>query len=375
MNGSSALRYSAYSRMPEQWRPAFAVYQQWLAQRFGVVGAWLTLFIVPAFQVGDLFVHPATQTLWWDHFWWRLPTLLVSGVILYLHHVRGAGAGPWSHPLLLLLGLAIMLMMVGLLGTHQAIESGAIHLMIRGLIMTTAVVAAFAVFGLRDLLFIYSVSFVALSLFLYRAGTPIGESLSLLAHPLAMALIGCVLAQLLMTMRVNAFCVRQKLEHTAMTDELTSLPNRRFIDWQFEIEHARAQRYNRLYTVLIVDIDHFKRVNDTYGHDVGDEVLIELASRMTAAIRTEDKLGRWGGEEFVVLLPDTGETDAWTVAEKLRQQVASKRFSTTAGDLELTISVGIAEFANEQEPAPLVKRADQALYQAKYQGRNRCVSA
>ena len=368
------MRFPHYPRLPKQWRPAFEAYQQWLAQRFGVVGAWLTLLVVPLFQIGDLWVHPATQALWWDHFWWRLPPVLVAFAILYPHHVRKAGEGPWSRPLLLLLGLTIMLMMVGLLATHHAIGSGAVHLMIRGLIMTTAVVAAFAIFGLRDMALIYGVSFVALGLFLYRAGTPLGESMSLLAHPLVMALIGCVLAQLLMAMRISAFRVRQKLEHTAMTDELTGLPNRRFMEWQLEVEHARAQRYQRPYAVLLADVDRFKQINDTYGHDVGDAVLVELANQMTPSVRTEDKVGRWGGEEFMVLLPDTAEDAAWTVAEKLRQQVAQKPIATPSAELRITISVGIAQFADEQEPSQLVKRADQALYQAKHEGRNRCSS-
>ena len=368
------MRFSHYPRLPKQWRPAFEAYQQWLAQRFGVVGAWLTLVIVPLFQLGDLWVHPATEALWWDHLWWRLPSVLVAATILCLHYVRRAGEGPWSRPLLLLLGLSIMLMMVGLLATHHAIGSGAVHLMIRGLIMTTAVVAAFAIFGLRDMALIYGVSFVALGLFLYRAGTPLGESISLLAHPLVMALIGCVLAQLLMAMRISAFRVRQTLEHTAMTDDLTGLPNRRFMEWQLEVEHARAQRYQRPYVVLLADVDHFKQVNDSYGHDAGDAVLVELANQMSTSVRIEDKVGRWGGEEFMVLLPDTIERDAWTVAEKLRQQVAATPIATPATELRVSISVGIAQFNDEREPAQLVKRADRALYQAKHEGRDRCSS-
>ncbi|QDQ86877.1 diguanylate cyclase [Alcaligenaceae bacterium SJ-26] len=159
-----------------------------------------------------------------------------------------------------------------------------------------------------------------------------------------------------------------KLNLDAQTDPMTGLLNRR----AREETLAHWQDSEQTFAVVVLDIDHFKRVNDTYGHDVGDQVIVQLAQIMRASSRGQDRLFRLGGEEFQILLPDTSQDIAQQVAERLRQAVASYGFP---GVGELTISLGVAHFPGTADDVALVmKQADQALYAAKSQGRNQVVS-
>lgn len=163
----------------------------------------------------------------------------------------------------------------------------------------------------------------------------------------------------------------------AVTDPLTGLHNRRYLDAQLPnlVEHA-VTRHREL-AVLLVDIDHFKSVNDTHGHAVGDEVLKEFAIRIRKNVRGFDLACRYGGEEFVIVMPETSRDTALRVAERLRERVASQPITVAGGlrQLSVTISVGVATLdSNADTPEVLIGRADQALYQAKRAGRNRVVA-
>lgn len=156
-------------------------------------------------------------------------------------------------------------------------------------------------------------------------------------------------------------------EENALTDELTKLPNRRALAQRLLQEMQRARRHHTGLAFLMIDLDHFKQVNDTYGHLNGDAVLAELASILSTGLRESDVCARYGGEEFALILPETDLAGARTLAERLRAKVASATFP---GGLKLTISVGVAA---SDEPAvftQLIDRADQALYAAKQGGRN-----
>jgi two-component system cell cycle response regulator len=164
----------------------------------------------------------------------------------------------------------------------------------------------------------------------------------------------------------------------AITDQLTGLHNRRYMSRHLDNLVANAYKTDKPLAFLIMDIDHFKSVNDTYGHDIGDEVLREFASRISANVRGIDLACRYGGEEFVVVMPDTDFDFAMTVAERLRKGVEEKAFeiSRDPGKLSVTISIGIASSEKEGDTAEaLLHRADQALYRAKREGRNRVVVA
>jgi two-component system cell cycle response regulator len=165
----------------------------------------------------------------------------------------------------------------------------------------------------------------------------------------------------------------QSVEH-AVTDALTGLANRRYMEGHLETLVAEARASGRSLSLLIADIDHFKQVNDTYGHDAGDIVLREFSTRLKTNTRGGDLACRLGGEEFVVIMPDTNIVRAYQVGERLRACIAAEPFGrpATAGGLRITASVGVAALAGPADtPRALLKRADEALYAAKRRGRNR----
>ncbi|MBY5803361.1 PleD family two-component system response regulator [Rhizobium leguminosarum] len=171
--------------------------------------------------------------------------------------------------------------------------------------------------------------------------------------------------------------VKQTIE-LAVTDPLTGLYNRRYLDNHLNVLFNRSMARGRPLSVLITDIDRFKQVNDTYGHDGGDEVLREFANRVRSTIRGADLACRYGGEEFVVVMPDTSPEIAATVAERLRAAIESAPFMLKhSGEaLNVTASFGIASrIASVLTPDQLMKQADLALYEAKNTGRNRVVAA
>ena len=163
----------------------------------------------------------------------------------------------------------------------------------------------------------------------------------------------------------------------AVTDPLTGLYNRRHMDNQLDIHVTNAASRGKPVCLLALDVDFFKPINDTHGHDVGDRVLQELASRLKAQVRAIDLCCRMGGEEFVVILPETDLQVGFTVAERLRRTIASKPFNAGAkqGPLAITVSIGVAGYETVSDTREtIMKRADEALYQAKRSGRNRVVS-
>lgn len=159
----------------------------------------------------------------------------------------------------------------------------------------------------------------------------------------------------------------------ASHDGLTSIPNRRSIEVTLADEVERAQRYARNLSVLFLDIDRFKAINDRLGHAAGDRVLAELARVVKGCLRPVDTLGRWGGEEFVAVLPETGAADAARAAERIRAGVEAHRFPLAGCD-QPTCSIGTASYpADALDPSTLIEVADRAMYEAKRLGRNKVV--
>jgi len=171
--------------------------------------------------------------------------------------------------------------------------------------------------------------------------------------------------------------VKQTIE-LAVTDALTGLNNRRYLDNHLNVLFNRSMARGKPLSVLITDIDRFKQVNDTHGHDAGDEVLKEFANRIRSTVRGADLACRYGGEEFVIVMPDTSPEVAAAVAERLRASVESSGFTlrSTGEELKITASFGIASrLSSVLTPDQLMKQADLALYEAKNTGRNRVVAA
>lgn len=195
---------------------------------------------------------------------------------------------------------------------------------------------------------------------------------------LILAIIADILAAyglvLLTNERLEAelHAARKDIEKLARTDSLTGLWNRRHFEETVEAEIARARRDGTPLSLLALDADHFKRINDELGHHAGDAVLREIATLVGAQVRRSDVLCRWGGEEFMVLVPGTGRDHAAAMAEKIRQGVAAHDFGLI---LRVTVSIGVGEVAPGETAEAWLRRVDAALYDAKQQGRDRVVAA
>ncbi|MEB3282084.1 MAG: PleD family two-component system response regulator [Lyngbya sp.] len=165
----------------------------------------------------------------------------------------------------------------------------------------------------------------------------------------------------------------QEVEKLARLDPLTGIFNRRILMEKAHQEMERAKRYGTPFSVLLLDVDHFKRVNDTYGHPVGDQALCAVVETILDSIRKVDFVGRYGGEEFAIILPEITADSALKAAERIRLQIANLSVPTEEGMLKLTVSIGVTTYHPEDSIIDqLFKRADQGLYQAKAQGRNQC---
>ncbi|MDH4129163.1 MAG: diguanylate cyclase, partial [Spirochaetota bacterium] len=158
------------------------------------------------------------------------------------------------------------------------------------------------------------------------------------------------------------------VEEMSITDHLTRCYNRFYLDSTLEVYIEKYVRYNRPFSILIIDIDHFKLVNDTFGHQAGDKVLIQFVNLIKTNIRKIDILGRWGGEEFLIICPETNLSDTVKLAEKLVKCIENGVFDN---NLKITCSIGVAEYKMNEVRESVVKRADDALYIAKDSGRNK----
>ncbi len=187
---------------------------------------------------------------------------------------------------------------------------------------------------------------------------------------------------------IMAVCIEnalnlERLKLSSMTDDLTQVRNRRFFDQRLPEELSRRDRSLNAISCLFLDIDHFKSVNDTYGHGVGDDVLRQVAQRIQTVLRSQDVLARYGGEEFAVLLPDTGNDEAMMVAQRIITAVNKNRIAIDRNViLTITISAGVSTLMTEETindikelGMKLLSSADKALYDAKEQGRNRAINA
>jgi len=170
----------------------------------------------------------------------------------------------------------------------------------------------------------------------------------------------------------QAMADKEKLEKLATFDSLTGLYNRRAILGKLRELINLANRYKEDFSLSMLDIDHFKMVNDRYGHLTGDEVLEEIATLIRRNIRDTDIVGRYGGEEFIIILPKTTLSSSWVVAERLRSIIEKAEMKDSAGNVfAITVSQGLAGWERDEDAASLISRADEALYKAKEKGRNR----
>jgi diguanylate cyclase len=190
-----------------------------------------------------------------------------------------------------------------------------------------------------------------------------------------LGLYGSSLRKMLYNRSFELKAANKRIEELAELDELTGSFNRRCIMRMLEDEIARARRSNTLCSMALIDLDWFKRINDAYGHPTGDEVLRTFAITLFANIRNIDKFGRYGGEEFLLVLPDTSSEGAARILDRLRSIIADLDWSAFSPGLRVTISAGVATLAPNENPDAVLARADAALYSAKARGRNRIATA
>jgi diguanylate cyclase len=247
--------------------------------------------------------------------------------------------------------------------------------------LTVLYVVAYLIFDSRTALRI-SLAVFGLELFAVLAKAlsevPAGPNPAEILWLLRMhAFMGAVIALIYASsyLKVQLFKQREMAEvmhRLAHTDPLTGVANRRELYSELRKETDESERYERPLSIIFFDLDHFKSVNDAYGHDCGDNLLCEVVRSVESVLHATDRLGRWGGEEFVVLAPETDLREASRLAERLRVEIASHRYRSAP---TITASLGLAQYEAGDTPETLIKRADQALYKAKILGRNRAEHA
>ncbi|MDD2365141.1 MAG: GGDEF domain-containing protein [Desulfuromonadaceae bacterium] len=167
----------------------------------------------------------------------------------------------------------------------------------------------------------------------------------------------------------------RSLDLATRIDPMTGLPNRRDIMEKMERELSRAQRHLRTFSVMLLDLDNFKQLNETHGYNDGDDVLVEVARVLMSCVRNEDVCARWGGEEFLFLLTETSIDGAITLARKILESISMTEFKANHPGIRITASIGISEYRVEQSLSECVNQADKALRQAKLGGKNRFMIA
>lgn len=197
----------------------------------------------------------------------------------------------------------------------------------------------------------------------------IAHELELVSVPYFSPVLGFIVFFLLATHAVNRHMAKE--ESAARTDPLTGLLNRRGFLELSRLVVSIAERSARSFSIIMIDLDHFKRVNDKFGHAMGDRVLQEIASILLRGVREQDILARWGGEEVIILLPDTGVNGAKALGEKIRTSVEKLETCRGATQICVTLSAGISEYHSGEPLTDTIQRADNALYHAKSSGRNR----
>ena len=178
----------------------------------------------------------------------------------------------------------------------------------------------------------------------------------------------------LIAMSISNAVLYEQTNKLAVTDGLTGISNRPSVEKSLQIEFERSKRYNSPLSLILLDVDHFKDVNDTYGHQKGDEILIAFASLLKKACRANDIAARYGGEEFVMVLPQSNAQGAFKIAERVREEMMKISFTGNESNFAVTVSCGVAEFNKDYGSInKLIGAADQALYKAKNGGRNKTI--
>lgn len=358
----SSFSLSTLRALPEQAnRELNAQHTREIQQLLPVLGPLFGLVVI-LFNIWDHMIDPNHA---WDTLGIRV-LLVLLGSIAYFptplrwNPVSRCGYIYWTHVSAILLA-------------EYLLHNGLLY----GLSGVTACVFMVAVIALRIRTFVLILSLPSV---LFAILSSLSTPRLLVLNGMMMYVFSLSLAAIVMlvirSFRQKTYLSEQKLLHLSRHDSLTGVYNRAFLTELAEREVALAKRHGRALAVAILDIDHFKLVNDNYGHDTGDRVICALAHTCQATLRNIDHFGRIGGEEFVCILPETSEAEAMLCLERLRLSIAALQIETPLGTLKFTISIGVALLQARHTDWPaLLKAADTAMYSAKNAGRNQVVLA
>lgn len=330
------------------------------------------------------FRHPDNPTL----FLWVIGDiiLLISFIIynLALRHLFRLTIDPkWFSSMILVVSAAYGLFLLGWI-TPESASLLALGMIIVVMIATLkmkfkALHEAFSanIAGILCLADVLIIVMVVSKITLWAVAVPIPQN-SLFFSPYNASLMlwmQVVLVILINTTAVGTTISRLivRMKYLADHDQLTGLLNRRAFQSQLEYQFSLFQRYQRPFSILMLDIDYFKMINDTFGHSAGDKAIVHTAKQLKQQVRQSDLVARFGGEEFIVLLADQSQSDAKLIADKICQTLSETKWADAADPL--TISIGCVEASQARDPDQLLKLADDALYQAKANGRNQAVMA
>ncbi|WP_328188400.1 GGDEF domain-containing protein [Marinobacter sp. OP 3.4] len=365
----------ASASLPERFREAYARYEQRMIREVMVKAAWV-LLVVSVFAHSSILIRGGSlieaDTLW--SYGLRVPPLAVCLITLVMHYRRFPGH-LWPLVMLRLISLTAMSSVLGLLVFAYDQGGTAFRVLSELAILSVFCAGLVSLRGLRGCvipLFLPVLCYIAVMI--QRGHEPLALVASQLGLLSAIG-IAAFVSHLQLRIRVREFIARQELNEISTVDPLTGLMNRRAMVARLESERARHNRFTQAFAVIMLDLDLFKRVNDTLGHQAGDQVLREVAARLRANTRQQDDVARWGGEEFLILLPDTDEKGATAATNNIRAALRNAPITTLDTSLNQTASFGIAVYDNRESTERLVARAGQALHMAKECGRNRAVVA
>jgi diguanylate cyclase (GGDEF)-like protein len=355
--------------VPENWQPAFEIYQERMERGLAFAGAWLLLITVSLYHISHTYFHTHESDPGLMERLFEMP-LIGSITLTLVAHWTGFPRWPARY-FLRLMGFSLSGLALCLLYFYTHHEPVMVAQLSDSMTIAFFGSSVLALRSFREWLLIVM---LPVSIFLVAhvaSDHPLITIASAFIGPALIMFVTCMLMAALRKVAVEGFLAREHLNEVATRDSLTRLLNRRAFIPMMQHERERAERSGKPFSVILTDLDRFKRVNDTWGHDAGDQVLRETANRLADGLRQQDVLCRWGGEEFLVLLPETDAKGAIEVAEKCRRIMAEKPIMM--GDIShpQTVSLGIATFNSNESVDDLVIRADKALYQAKENGRNR----
>lgn len=310
-----------------------------------------------------------------------LSLLGLGGMLLFYAAIRSGASARWADPSLTLAQMSFALLVGAIAYTLAGRGRGAVFPIMMVVLM----------FGLYSLTprQVRLMSWLALGLFgaamalmvwrdprIYRPEVEFAHFLVIAIFVPAVSMLAGQLGRLRDTLKQQKAELREALarnEVLAQRDELTGLANRRHMTALLEMERERSEARGERFCLAVLDIDRFKRINDTHGHPAGDQVLQAFASEAMAVIRDADVLARWGGEEFMLMMPSTGLTAARLGLERLRSRAEALRVTHAGHELSFTLSAGLVEHLPNEALVDSIARADRALYQAKQQGRNKVI--